>query len=212
MEKIPQALAAMLEEGVEFLTSKYSSESTELWEELAILERLMDALINRQEEELERQRGLFEKLMGKHRTLLKDLLDLSQKYEETQERLTNLEDSRRSQARTIEDLESKLALETGAKVVKEEMGGQSAGSQEPTQTFSASPSSLVSIFSTDDEEEEEDMKKLVKVKEEAQSPPSSPFSCSLLRSVSEEVKGEELVVFSSDPEADSDNDLTIGED
>ena len=205
MEKIPLTLAAMLEEGVEFLRKKYSTESTELWEELTTLEKVMDAFINRREEELERQRALFEKLMEKHGALLQDLLDFSQKYEETQVKLTDLEDLRRSQAETIEDLEIKLAK------VEEEVGGQSAESQEQTQTFSASPSSLVSIFSTDDEEEE-DMKKPVKVKEEPQSPPSSPFSCSLLRSVSEEVKGEELVVFSSDPEADSDNDLTIGED
>ena len=190
---------------MEFLRKKYSTESTELWEELTTLEKVMDAFINRREEELERQRALFEKLMEKHGALLQDLLDFSQKYEETQVKLTDLEDLRRSQAETIEDLEIKLAK------VEEEVGGQSAESQEQTQTFSASPSSLVSIFSTDDEEEE-DMKKPVKVKEEAQSPPSSPFSCSLLRSVSEEVKGEELVVFSSDPEADSDNDLTIGED
>ena len=202
MEKIPLTLAAMLEEGVEFLRKKYSTESTELWEELTTLEKLMDAFINRREEELERQRALFEKLMEKHGALVQDLLDFSQKYEETQVKLTDLEDLRRSQAETIEDLEIKLAK------VEEELGGQSAESQEQTQTFSASPSSLLSIFSNDDEEEEEneDIKKPAKVKEEVQSPPSSPQSFSLLRFVSE----EELVVISSDSE--SDNELTRWED
>ena len=200
MEKIPLTLAAMLEEGVEFLRKKYSTESTELWEELTTLEKLMDAFINSREEELERQRALFEKLMEKHGALVQDLLDFSQKYEETQVKLTDLEDLKRSQAETIEDLEIKLAK------VEEEVGGhQSAESQEQTQTFSASPSSLLSIFSNDDEEEEEneDMKKPAKVKEEVQSPPSSPQSFSLLRFVSE----EELVVISSDSE--SDNELTM---
>ena len=217
LEKIPLKLAAMLEEGVEFLRKKYSSESTELWEELTALEKLMDSFINQRQEELGRRQELFENLLEKHKTLLKDLLDFSQKSEETQVMLTDLEDLRRTQAKTIEDLEIKLAskekkenLKAGSKMVKEELGGQSAESQEVTQSFTASQPSLLSLFNTDDEdeEEEEDVKK---VKEEAQSPPSSPCSFSLLGTLPEE-EMEELVVISSDSEADTDSELAMGEE
>ena len=210
---------------MEFLKKKYSSESAELREELTALERLMDSFINNRQEELGKQRELFENLLEKHKTLLQDLLDISQKSEETQVMLTDLEDLRRSQAKTIEDLEIKLAskekkenLKAGSKVVvvvKEELGGQSAESQEETQTFSASPPSLLSLFSTDSEdEEEEDVEDVKKaVKEEAQSPPSSPCSFSLLGAVSEmEEEEEELVVISSDSEVDTDSELTMGEE
>ena len=220
MEKIPLKLAEMLEEGVEFLGKKYSSESSQLMEELTALGKLMDALINQKEEEVGKQRELFENLMEKYKVLLKDLLDLSKESEETREMLKGLEDLTRNQAITIEDLEIKLAakekkekLET--KLVKEEPVSQSAETRQDSQS---SPLPIISLFGTDDEEEDdeedddENMKKSVEVKEEVQSsPPSSPASFSLLGPEAEE-ELPELVVFSPDSEVDTDSELAMGEE
>ena len=76
---------------------------------------------------------------------------------------------------------------------------------------------LISLFGTDDDEEEEE-EMSADVKGEAQDPPSSPCSFSLLDPVAKEEKDEgeeeelQLLALSSDSEADTDSELTMGEE
>jgi len=230
LDQIPLKLGSMLEEGVEALKKKYSSESAQLSEELTTLKKKMDAYINHREEELGRQRELCENLMEKQKTLIKDLMQFAQKSEETQVKLTEMENTGRKQAKIIEDLKFKLAakekkeiLKTATKV-KEELGGQSARTQEKTQSFYPpliplfSTDDLLPFFSTDDEEEEEDMKKIEEIKVKAEpSPQSSPCSVSLLGPLAEEEREKlvelvELVELSSDSEYDTDSEVAMGEE
>ena len=115
---------------MEALKKKYSSESAKVSEELTTLKNQMDVFINHREEVLGRQRELNGNLMEKNKTLIKDLMQFAQKSEETQVKLTEMEEMGRSQAKVIEDLKLKLAakekkevLKTATKV-KEELGGQ----------------------------------------------------------------------------------------
>ena len=214
LEKIPLQLAAMLEEGVEFLRKKYSSESTELLEELSSLQKLMESFINTKEEELGRQQELFENLLQKHKTLLKDLLDFSQKSEKTQEMLTDLEDLMKSQAKTIEELRAKLASkeETAAAAelkepvdLKEE--SQTVSNPRPHYNFD----NLITVISSDEEEEEEeDITESAEVREEQEESetPPSPNLLSGFGSV-----GNGLLMFSSSElESDSDGSLEMLEE
>ena len=115
---------------MEALKKKYSSESAKVSEELTTLKNQMDVFINHREEVLGRQRELNGNLMEKNKTLIKDLMQFAQKSEETQVKLTEMEEMGGSQAKVIEDLKLKLAakekkevLKTATKV-KEELGGQ----------------------------------------------------------------------------------------
>ena len=164
----------MLEAGVEALKKKYSSESAKVSEELTTLKKQMDVFINHQEEELDRQREMYEILMEKNKMFVQDLMQFAQKSEETQVKLTEMEERGRSQAKVIENLKLKLAAkeekEETATKVKEEPGCQSARTQEPTQSIYPP---ILPLSSTDD---------------------------------------EELVVFSSDSEDDTDSELAMVED
>ena len=197
LEKIPLKLAEMLEEGVGFLEKKYSSESAELLEELTALGKLTVAFINHQEETFGRERELFENLMEKHKAGLKDLLDLSQKSEESREKLAGLEGLIRSQAKTIEELKVKLASE-------EE---KAAAEVKPALPASPACMDLFSVLSSDDEEdeEEEDVNEPASAEvmgagrpEEILSPLSSPYILSPL-----ELELEMTINISSDSESDS---------
>ena len=122
LEKAPMKLAEMLKEGVEFLKKKFASESAELGEHLSNLEKVMDSFINKREEELQRQRDLYDNLMEKHKKLLEYLVDLYGKSEETEGRLTELEDlAASSRAKMIEDLDIKLASKEEATETQEEL-------------------------------------------------------------------------------------------
>ena len=204
LEKIPLKLATMLEEVVEFLRKKYSSESGGVWEELTTMKKLMDAFINQQEEELGRQRELFKNLMGKHKTLLKDLLDFSQKSEETEEKVTDLSDLIRSQAQTIQELTVKLA----SNEEKSEPTAAAAEEEEETQTqtFSASASRYsrfddLLAFSTDEEDEEsEPTAAAAEVEGETQ---TQNFSASTYS------RFDDLVTFSTDEEDEEDEEAEV---
>ena len=209
LQKIPLKLAAMLEAGVEFLRKKYSSESTELLEELSSLQKLMDSFINTQEEELGRQKELFENLLEKHKTLLKDLLDFSRKSEETQLMLTDLEDLMKSQAKTIEDLKTKLASkeDTAAAELKDPVDPK-----EESQTFAASSYSFDDIIPLSSDDEEEDIIESAEVgeeQEESQAPPS-PNLLSVFGSVGDD-ENMGLLSF-SESESDSDCELEMLEE
>ena len=161
----------MLEAGVEALKKKYSSEVSE---ELTTLKKQMDVFINHQEEELDRQREMYEILMEKNKMFVQDLMQFAQKSEETQVKLTEMEEMGRSQAKVIEDLKLKLAAKEEKEILKtatkEQPGCQSARTQEQTQ----------SIY-----------------------PPILPLSSTDV---------EELVVFSSESEDDTDSELAMVED
>ena len=202
---------------MDYLKKKYSSESSQVREELTTLKKLMEALINHKEEEFRRQHELLENIMRKHKSLLKDLLDFSHKSEETQKKVTDLSDLIQSQAQTIEELKVKLA--------SNEEKEEPAAAEEETQTVSSFPYNRFDellTFSTDEEDEDDQQEEVRggERQEESHSPPSSPRLLSFFGSTDKEEEEEKEVaeednqpiIISSDSESDTDNELVLFEE